>query len=372
MWSVPVPHVCSKCRCVPTATLRSQVVKCTLWISGACLGVGMTKYFLFLIFALHLSVMTAIAQQNDAKQAAESFAKGDYSRSIELYSAITKANPHDAGSWEQLGLSYHQSGKYDQAASAFERALQEGFTPGLGKYNLACAYSRLDRKDDAIRLLAELVAQRLPIAAKISGDPDLKNLQGDPRFAPLAEQAQFISEPCRDTTKNPEFRQFDFWVGEWDVFSGNQKVGDSSVQLILKDCVVFENWTSKLGREGKSFNKYDPANKYWQQYWVADNGSTTVYTGNLQNGEMRYHAEQPMANGGKMMQKLTFSRVAVDKVRQFQQFSTDGGKTWTTGYDFLYVRKSRSTLRTVPSAPDTQQDRSPAALSAGRIPSASI
>lgn len=190
----------------------------------------MTKYFLFLIFALHLSVMTAIAQQNDAKQAAESFAKG----------------------------------------------------------------------------------------------------------------------------------------------SGNQKVGDSSVQLILKDCVVFENWTSKLGREGKSFNKYDPANKYWQQYWVADNGSTTLYTGNLQNGEMRYHAEQPMANGGKMMQKLTFSRVAVDKVRQFQQFSTDGGKTWTTGYDFLYVRKSRSTLRTVPSAPDTQQDRSPAALSAGRIPSASI
>lgn len=332
----------------------------------------MTKYFLFLILALHFSVMATIAQQNDAKQAAESFAKGDYSRSIELYSAITKANPHDASSWEQLGLSYHQSGKYDQAASAFERALKEGFAPVLGKYNLACAYSRLNRKDDAIVLLTELVNQRLPIAAKISSDPDLKDLQADPRFAPLAEQARFISEPCRDTKNHPEFRQLDFWVGEWNVFSGSQKVGDSSVQLILKDCVVFENWTSRLGQAGKSFNKYDPANKYWQQYWVADNGSTTVYTGSLQNGEMRYHAEQPMANGGRMMQNLTFSKLAPDKVRQFQQFSTDGGKTWTTGYDFVYVRKNRSALRPAAPAPDAPPDLSPAPLSALQIPPASI
>jgi hypothetical protein len=29
----------------------------------------------------------------------------------------------------------------------------------------------------------------------------------------------------------------------------------------------------------------------------------------------------------------------IDKVRQFSQASTDGGKTWKVEYDFIYTRK---------------------------------
>ena len=294
------------------------------------------SFFLALVL---LGVMPVLAQQPDLKQAEDAFSRGDYAKSIEIYEAITKANPHDANSWERLGLSYQASKKYDLAAASFETALKEGFTPGGGKYNLACAYARLGRTDDSIRLLTELVDQRWPVAAQMAADNDLESLHSDSRFAPLAERAKFIREPCRDAKNNPEFRQLDFWVGEWNVFSGDQKGGESNVQLILKDCVVFENWTSALGGADKSFNKYDPANKNWQQYWVADNGSTTLYTGHLEDGEMRYHAELPAANGGKLLQNLTFSKLGPDKVRQFQQFSTDDGKTWKTDYDFVYVRK---------------------------------
>jgi len=36
---------------------------------------------------------------------------------------------------------------------------------------------------------------------------------------------------------------------------------------------------------------------------------------------------------------LQFFKLGPDKVRQFSQQSTDGGKTWTPEYDFTCIRK---------------------------------
>jgi hypothetical protein len=300
----------------------------------------MPKNVFLLVFVLLGVAMAAFAQQDKSKQAAEALADGNYPRAITLYEEITEGDAHNANSWERLGLSYLLGGKYSLAVPALERALQEGFRGQSGKYNLACAYARLGRKDDSIRLLTDLAEQGWPGVAQIGSDNDLQSLRDDPRFVSLAEQAKLAAEPCRDPHKHPEFRQLDFWVGEWDVFSGTQKVGDSSIQLILKDCVVLENWTAvATGSAGKSFNKYDPVNKYWQQFWVEDDGTTTLFTGHLENGEMRYNTEGPGPNGEKIMQHLTFSKLGPDKVRQFKEISSDGGKTWNVGYDFTYIRK---------------------------------
>ena len=98
---------------------------------------------------------------------------------------------------------------------------------------------------------------RTGLPGPIAGDPDLASLAGEPRFQKLVAASQLAAEPCKDAQANPQYRQLDFWVGEWDVFSGKQKVGESSVQLILKDCVVFENWHGLQGGDGKSLNKYN-------------------------------------------------------------------------------------------------------------------
>ncbi|MEW6208480.1 MAG: hypothetical protein AB1631_08935 [Acidobacteriota bacterium] len=39
------------------------------------------------------------------------------------------------------------------------------------------------------------------------------------------------------------------------------------------------------------------------------------------------------------MRRLTFFNLGADRVRQFSERSTDGGKTWAVGYDFTYIRK---------------------------------
>jgi tetratricopeptide (TPR) repeat protein len=248
-----------------------------------------------------------------------------------------ESNPSDGGAWEKLGTDYLLAGKYAEAIEPLQKALDNGVAAAVGKYNLACAYARLGEKTKALDLLESLATAGFP--AQAVNDPDLAALAGEPRFQQLLAASQRATEPCKDAQAHPEYRQLDFWVGEWDVFSGRQKVGESSVQLILKDCVVFENWTGLQGGSGKSFNKYNNASRQWEQFWVSDGGVTNYFRGGLVDGEMRYTVEIPVASGGTYLRHLTFSKLPEGKVRQFSQRSTDGGKTWVTEYDFAYVKK---------------------------------
>lgn len=62
-----------------------------------------------------------------------------------------------------------------------------------------------------------------------------------------------------------EFRQFDFWLGQWDVFNpAGQKIGTNSITSIDGGCVLLESWTSARGGTGHSFNFYEPATKRWR------------------------------------------------------------------------------------------------------------
>jgi hypothetical protein len=42
---------------------------------------------------------------------------------------------------------------------------------------------------------------------------------------------------------------------------------------------------------------------------------------------------------GKLDQRLSFSPVDSSAVRQFGEISTDGGRSWSVGYDFRYHRR---------------------------------
>src|SRR4051794_35372236 len=92
--------------------------------------------------------------------------------------------------------------------------------------------------------------------------------------------AQNNVKPC---TLDPTYRQFDFWIGDWDVYGvkGN-KAGESHVELILDSCIIYENWQST----GKSFNTYNNALKTWQQTWVDDKGGLTEYFGGFAENKM--------------------------------------------------------------------------------------
>ena len=88
--------------------------------------------------------------------------------------------------------------------------------------------------------------------------------------------------------RSPEHRQFDFWVGEWDVPTPDGKpAGRNSITRELKNCVIHEHWAGAGGMNGESFNMWDTGGKRWLQTWVSDNGSLLLLDGAFQNGSMQ-------------------------------------------------------------------------------------
>lgn len=155
----------------------------------------------------------------------------------------------------------------------------------------------------------------------------------------------WAQKPC----SQPEFRQFDFWVGEWDVYGkAGKKAGDSRISILLDSCVILEEWTSTnapkgITYAGKSFNKYNPANSQWQQTWVDNTGANTEYLkGKYANGKMVFETEPfPFSKDTMAIRKLTFYDLDPNKVRQHGEISKDKGATWATEYDLEYRRKKK-------------------------------
>lgn len=151
--------------------------------------------------------------------------------------------------------------------------------------------------------------------------------------------------PC---SSDPEYRQFDFWIGEWEVYAkSGKKAGDSKIELILDSCVIIENWKSSSARNGffysgNSFNTYNTATKQWQQTWVDNMGGTTEFLqGHYESNKMTFVSRPfPFSNDTLAIRRLTFYNLAPNRVRQHGEISKDNGTTWMTEYDLEYRRKN--------------------------------
>ena len=139
-----------------------------------------------------------------------------------------------------------------------------------------------------------------------------------------------------------EFRQFDFWVGEWNVQdSTGAQLGESSVQRILDGCVILENWENKnSGYSGKSFNYYNANLNTWEQKWIDNQGVPIEFKGNFFPEEKALKFDGiAFENGKEVSYKLNFYSKEADYVQQ-QFFRYDElKKSWVLIFDGHYHRK---------------------------------
>jgi len=275
-----------------------------------------------------------------AAQANAAYETKDWTRAAALYGAMVKEHPEIARLWFRLATSQQELGQLDQALATMERALQAGAPPLFVEFSLGAIYAQKGEKEKAFEHLQKAVDVGYNKPEQFDADMSLAMLRNDPRFAKLREQAEHNLKPCAST---PENRQFDFWLGDWNVVTtqGAVPAGSSRIELILGDCVVQENWQSDGNPySGKSYNTYNAALKRWEQYWVDNSGGNIFFYGELKNGVMDYWTDEiPQPGGPALKRHLQFFKLGPDKVRQFSQGSTDGGKTWKPEYDFTYLRK---------------------------------
>ncbi|XOV79780.1 MAG: hypothetical protein ACFHVJ_02200 [Aestuariibacter sp.] len=144
----------------------------------------------------------------------------------------------------------------------------------------------------------------------------------------------------------PENRQFDFWIGEWQVTANGKTAGTNVISKHLGECALHEHYTTPTGYEGTSFNIYDKITRRWHQTWVDNTGLLLQLNGGLETLEdgrqaMVMWGEGMNPQGATVTHRITWTANEDGTVRQHWQMTEDQGLTWNSVFDGLYSKKAQ-------------------------------
>jgi hypothetical protein len=138
-----------------------------------------------------------------------------------------------------------------------------------------------------------------------------------------------------------EQRQFDFWIGRWQVVTAEGKqAGENTIEAIDGGCALIERWRGNGGFSGTSLNSWDGDARVWRQHWVDSQGGLLRLAGAIDGGAMVLASTEPHPKkpGATLRQRIRWTPLADGAVRQLWQTSEDDGATWKTTFDGRYVR----------------------------------
>jgi hypothetical protein len=159
---------------------------------------------------------------------------------------------------------------------------------------------------------------------------------------PLALQAQPGDSPPPCT--EPQQKQFDFWIGEWDLtWPGEHAVehGSNSVKRELDGCVIEENFSGgdAMHLRGKSVSSFDSRSGKWKQTWVDNEGGYLDFSGEFRESQMILERQGIRPDGGRVLQRMIFKNISTNAFDWSWEASGDGGKTWQVKWPIHYQRR---------------------------------
>ena len=159
---------------------------------------------------------------------------------------------------------------------------------------------------------------------------------------PSGGAAAPAASPAKANCPAPEFRQFDFWVADWDTFETDNSVPGSiaraRVEPIAAGCAIHELYEQTDGLIGDSILSYDAVKKVWQQTWVTNHGGFMYLTGAFKDGAVTLEGEAHQRSGKTVLMRITWKSEGPN-VREFAVASTDGGKKWEPAFDVTFKKR---------------------------------
>lgn len=301
--------------------------------------------FIFPII-LNAQTGTSLSTVLPEQQIADSmFSLGQWKQALPLYEKLMKQIPQNSLEWNRMGYCYHNLGNYTEAMNCYQRSLANNPPAGLKpivESRIARLYALQKNSSKSFEWLDSAMAAGYFNLKELESNADFASLRSEPAYKKVHDDLYYRAYPCMGDSNS---RKFDFWVGEWDVHPNgtNTIVGKSKIEIASGGCMILENWTSlAFDYSGKSINVYSPATGKWEQYWVGSEGAPQrpnhFINGEYKDGAMRFEYSGKDHNGD-FTGRFIFYNLGPDKVRQFNERSYDGGKTWATNYDFIYERK---------------------------------
>jgi tetratricopeptide (TPR) repeat protein len=276
----------------------------------------------------------ASGQQAPSLQSADAlFAESKWEQAAHLYADITAKDPTNGPAWQHLGECDLQLQRFDDAIKAFQHSIDR---PLMTKVDIARAYVAKADTHQALDVLKEVAAtgQASRLRGYIAGASEFQKLHDN------AEYQEFLKStlPCQAA----EFRQFDFWIGEWAVHNpAGQKVGDNQITREQDGCLLVEHWKSGRGVEsGTSFNYFDIRDKKFHQIYFDNSGNAGAYppmAGSVVDNKMVMVSDEKVSP----VFRWTWYVISPGKVRQMAEQSDDQQKTWRIVWDSTYISKTQ-------------------------------
>ena len=144
---------------------------------------------------------------------------------------------------------------------------------------------------------------------------------------------------CQQSTHKDSYKDFDFWIGEWDVYKygTDTLVGHSQITSILNGKALQENYQSSQGPfEGTSLNMYNQANEDWEQYWIDNTGLRLHIWGGLKEGTMVMESDPNIPP----INRISWSQEANGQVRQTWEQKKNSEASWQVVFDGIYRPKN--------------------------------
>lgn len=253
------------------------------------------------------------------------------------FSTLSQSNSRNGELWYQLAVDARESGDAMIARQALDMAEELNISTvrvGLERARIAIAAEQIDQAKTEIQKIASSGFTAVNV---IVNDVVLNTLAGQDWYDALVRKMSIAAYPC---AHRQEFRAFDFWLGDWEVRTADDRIaGHNSVTAAQRGCVFLENWTSATGGMGMSINYLDKPTSEWVQIWVSEDGGQIDIRGGLTDdgmllvGRIYYVADNTTAAFRGLWTPLNDGRV-----RQFFEQSNDGGETWERWFEGFYTR----------------------------------
>ena len=257
------------------------------------------------------------------------------------YARLEKSSNENPQDWLRLAREARDLDELDIAGRSLDKAADLGLSPiqyGIDKARILVA---AEDHAGAMQALAKVHEAGFNTVAVLTNDPLINTMAGRVDYDELVRKMSVQAYPC---AHQDAFRDFDFWIGEWDVHTANGTyAGSNVIKAVERGCALTENWTSVTGNTGMSINYLDKASGEWVQIWNDESGSQIVIRGGLTDDGMALEGYiHYVVNGTTAPFRGLWTPLPDGRVRQYFEQSNDDGNTWIPWFEGFYSRKTAS------------------------------
>lgn len=152
-----------------------------------------------------------------------------------------------------------------------------------------------------------------------------------------------------------QYRDFDFWIGEWDVLSRNRPDNENRwydtgmatdrIYPIAAGCGLVEHWRGDAYGEfleGFSLRAFNPGTGQWDLalLWPSDGQpSFGILRGGFRHNRGEFFSRGISAQGDTTFTRFTFSDITPQSVMWQDGISVDGGLSWSSSWIMEFTRR---------------------------------